>query len=119
MITGVHALIYTKQADEVRAFFRDVLEWRTVDAGEGWLIFAMPPAELGIHPSDEEATHELYLMCDDLNATLAQLRAKGVQIAREVRDQGWGLVSAIRLPGGSELGIYEPRHPTAISSAKG
>jgi predicted enzyme related to lactoylglutathione lyase len=114
MITGVHALLYTKQADDVRAFFRDVLEWRTVDAGEGWLIFAMPPAELGIHPSDDDARHELYLMCDDLNATLAQLRAKGVQIAREVSDQGWGLVSAIRLPGGSELGIYEPRHPTAI-----
>jgi predicted enzyme related to lactoylglutathione lyase len=118
MITGVHALIYTKQAEEVRAFFRDVLEWRTVDAGEGWLIFAMPPAELGIHPSDDEATHELYLMCDDLNATLGQLRAKGVQIAREVSDQGWGLVSAIRLPGGSELGLYEPRHPTAISFGK-
>jgi predicted enzyme related to lactoylglutathione lyase len=115
MITGVHALIYTKEADEVRAFFRDVLEWHTVDAGEGWLIFAMPPAELGIHPSDDEASHELYLMCDDLNATLAQLRAKGVQIAREISDQGWGLVSAIRLPGGGELGIYEPRHPTALA----
>ena len=116
MINGVHALIYTKQADEVRAFFRDVLQWRTVDAGQGWLVFGMPPAELGIHPSDDEASHELYLMCDDLNATLAQLRTKGVEIAREVSDQGWGLVSAIRLPGGSELGIYEPRHPTALAS---
>ena len=114
MINGVHALIYTKQADEVRAFFRDVLQWRTVDAGQGWLIFELPPAELGIHPSDEEATHELYLMCDDVHATLEELEKKGVQIAREVSDQGWGLVAAIRLPGGSEMGIYEPRHPTAI-----
>jgi predicted enzyme related to lactoylglutathione lyase len=114
MINGVHALIYTKQADEVRAFFRDVLQWRTFDAGQGWLIFGMPPAELGIHPSDEEATHELYLMCDDVHATLEDLKKKGVQIAREVSDQGWGLVAAIRLPGGSEMGIYQPRHPTAI-----
>ena len=114
MINGVHALIYTKQADEVRTFFRDVLQWRTVDAGQGWLIFGMPPAELGIHPSEEEATHELYLMCDDVHATLEDLKKKGVEIAREVSDQGWGLVAAIRLPGGSELGIYEPRHPTAI-----
>jgi predicted enzyme related to lactoylglutathione lyase len=114
MINGVHALIYTKQADEVRAFFRDVLQWRTVDAGQGWLIFGMPPAELGIHPSEGEATHELYLMCDDVHATLAELKKKGVEIAREVSDQGWGLVAAIRLPGGSEIGIYEPRHPTAL-----
>jgi predicted enzyme related to lactoylglutathione lyase len=114
MINGVHALIYTKQADEVRAFFRDVLQWRTVDAGQGWLIFGMPPAELGIHPSEGEATHELYLMCDDVHATLADLKKKGVEIAREVSDQGWGLVAAIRLPGGSEIGIYEPRHPTAL-----
>src|SRR6186713_1665501 len=99
MINGVHALIYTKQADEVRAFFRDVLQWRTVDAGHGWLIFGMPPAELGIHPSEGEATHELYLMCDDVHATLAELKKKGVEIAREVSDQGWGLVAAIRLPG--------------------
>src|SRR5262245_54836803 len=115
MITGVHALIYTKQAEEVRAFFRDVLEFKTVDAGHGWLIFAMPPAELGIHPADETSYHELYLMCDDLHATLASLRSKGVEISTEVSDQGWGLVAGIRLPGGSELGIYEPRHPTAIS----
>jgi predicted enzyme related to lactoylglutathione lyase len=116
MINGVHALIYTKQADDVRAFFRDVLEWRTVDAGHGWLIFAMPPAELGIHPADEgmEPSHELYLMCDNVHKTLDTLRAKGVKIAREVSDQGWGRVAAIELPGGSELGIYEPRHTTAL-----
>jgi predicted enzyme related to lactoylglutathione lyase len=114
MITGVHALIYTKQAEEVRAFFRDVLEWKTVDAGHGWLIFGMPPAELGVHPADDTPYHELYLMCDDIHGTLASLRSRGVEISTEASDQGWGIVAGIRLPGGSEIGIYEPRHPTAI-----
>ena len=115
MITGVHALIYTPKAEEVRAFFRDVLEFRTVDAGQGWLIFGLPPAELGIHPAEAEAHHELYLMCDDIRATLSSLRSKGVEVEGDVADQGWGIVASLVLPGGSRLGIYEPRHPTALS----
>ncbi len=118
MLTGVHALIYAKQADEVRAFFRDVLGFRSVDAGRGWLIFALPPAELGIHPVNEEdgaaEGHELYLMCDDLAATMAELAAKGVTFARPVTEAGFGTMTAIALPGGGELGLYEPRHPTAL-----
>jgi catechol 2,3-dioxygenase-like lactoylglutathione lyase family enzyme len=114
MINGVHGLIYTPAADEVRAFFRDVLEFPSVDAGVGWLIFALPPAELGIHPA-EVNSHELYLMCDDIEATIAQLRAKGVEFTRPVSDEGFGLVTALRIPGGGELGLYEPRHPTPLS----
>jgi predicted enzyme related to lactoylglutathione lyase len=113
MITGVHALIYTPAAEEVRTFFRDVLEFRSVDAGGGWLIFALPPAELGIHPAGANS-HELYLMCDDIEATVAELRAKGVEFSGPVADAGFGRVATIALPGGSELALYEPRHPTAI-----
>jgi catechol 2,3-dioxygenase-like lactoylglutathione lyase family enzyme len=112
MITGAHAIVYTKDADAVRAFFRGVLEFRSVDAGGGWLIFALPPAELAAHPSDGEPRHELYLMCDDIEATTAELGAKGVEFNGPVTDEGFGLMTAIRLPGGGELGLYEPKHPT-------
>jgi predicted enzyme related to lactoylglutathione lyase len=112
MITGVHAVIFTTDAEQDRAFFRDVLELPFVDAGEGWLIFALPPAELAAHPAEEDGRHELYFMCDDVHATVAELQAKGIDIAQPVSDQGFGLMTAIRLPGGSELGLYEPRHPT-------
>jgi catechol 2,3-dioxygenase-like lactoylglutathione lyase family enzyme len=115
MITGVHALIYTSDAEADRAFFRDVLELRSVDAGGGWLIFALPPAELAAHPA-EDSHHELYLMCDDVHATVEELKTKGVEFSRSVSDEGFGLVTAIRLPGGGELGLYEPRHPTPLSS---
>jgi predicted enzyme related to lactoylglutathione lyase len=116
MIIGTHALIYTPEADAVRVFFRDVLGLSSVDAGHGWLIFALPPAELGVHPAGEGAppAHEIYFMCDDVDATVAELAAKGVEFTRPITDQGWGRVTALRLPGGMELGIYEPRHPTAI-----
>jgi predicted enzyme related to lactoylglutathione lyase len=114
MITGVHAVIFTRDADGDRAFFREVLELRSVDAGGGWLIFALPPAELAAHPADANGPHELYLMCDDVHATIAELSTKGVDVARPVRDEGFGLVTAIRLPGGGELGLYEPRHPTPL-----
>ncbi|MBP7149489.1 MAG: VOC family protein [Acidobacteria bacterium] len=115
MITGVHALIYNQEAQQVREFFRDVLGFRTVDAGEGWLIFALPPAELGIHPVEgDEATCELYLMCDDIEATVAELKRRGASFTRGITDAGWGRVTAIALPGGAELGLYEPRHPTAL-----
>ena len=114
MINGVHALVYTKAADEVRAFFRDVLEFPSVNAGDGWLIFALPPAELGIHPMENEEFHQLFLMCDDVSATVKELEAKGVEFSGPISDKGWGLVTIIKLPGGSEIGLYQPRHPTAL-----
>jgi catechol 2,3-dioxygenase-like lactoylglutathione lyase family enzyme len=112
VINGLHAIVFSPEADKVRAFFGDVLGLPSVDAGQGWLIFAAPPAELAVHPADGHGRHELYLMCDDIHATLAELRGKGVEVAREVADQGWGLLAAIRLPDGGELSVYEPRHPT-------
>jgi predicted enzyme related to lactoylglutathione lyase len=112
VITGMHAIVFSPDAEKVRAFFADVLGMASVDAGGGWLIFALPPAELAIHPADGDSRHELYLMCDDIDATLAELRSKGAEIAQEVSDQGWGLLAAIRLPDGSEFPIYQPRHPS-------
>ena len=116
MINGVHAVVFSREADKVRAFFADVLGLAAVDAGGGWLIFALPPAELAVHPADGDGQHELYLMCDDIHATLAELRGKGVEVARDVSDQRWGLMAAIRLPDGSEFGIYEPRHPSPLQT---
>ena len=112
MISGAHSIIYSSDPDGVRAFFRDVLELPSVDAGHGWLIFSLPPAEVAAHPSDTAGGHELYLMCDDIHATVAELRAKGVEFSRPIAEERWGLVTAIKLPGGAELGLYEPRHPT-------
>lgn len=114
MITGVHALIFTRDADGVRAFFRDVLGFPSVDAGGGWLIFALPPAELGIHPTDEKVQHELSLMCDDIHATVEDLKRKGVEFTRPVSDEGFGLVTSAKIPGGGELALYEPKHPTPL-----
>ncbi len=114
MITGLHAIVFSAEAEKVRAFFRDVLSLSSVDAGGGWLIFALPPAELAVHPANGDGRHELYLMCDDIHATLAELRGKGVEVARDAADQGWGLLAAIRLPDGSEFPIYEPRHPSPL-----
>ena len=108
----MHAVVVSPAADKVRAFFADVLGMESVDAGGGWLIFALPPAELAVHPADGDGRHELYLMCDDIHVTLAELRAKGVEVARDVSDQGWGLLAAIRLPDGGEFPIYQPRHPS-------
>jgi len=115
VINGVHAIVFSPQAEQVRAFFADVLGLSSVDAGRGWLVFALPPAELAVHPADGDPRHELYLMCDDIEATLAELRGKGVEVAREITDQGWGLLAAIRLPDGGELPIYEPRHPSPLT----
>ena len=112
MITGMHAIVFSPQAERVRAFFADVLGLSSADADGGWLIFALPPAELAVHPADGESHHELYLMCDNIQETLAELTARGAEMARDVSDQGWGLLAAIRLPDGSELPIYEPRHPS-------
>src|SRR3989442_5770811 len=109
MITGVHAIVFTPAADEVRAFFRDTLGLASVDDGDGWPIFALPPAELAVHPA-EGASHELYLMCDDLDATIAELDQKGIRRARPITDATWGRVTAIVLPGGAELALYQPAH---------
>jgi predicted enzyme related to lactoylglutathione lyase len=114
VITGMHAIVFSPQAEKVRAFFADVLGMASVDAGGGWLIFALPPAELAVHPADRNSHHELYLMCDDIHTTLAELRGKGAEVARDVSDQGWGLVAAIGLPDGSEFPIYQPRHPSPL-----
>ena len=119
MINGVHALIYAEDAEKVRAFFRDVLGFASVDAGQGWLIFALPPAELGIHPAEGESRYQLYLMYDDVEATVEELKGKGVRIAQPIRDAGWGLVTAIEMPGDGQLGLYQARHPTALGMGKG
>jgi catechol 2,3-dioxygenase-like lactoylglutathione lyase family enzyme len=116
MITGTHAIIYAQDAEKTRAFFRDVIGMPSVDAGDGWLIFKLPPAELGIHPTSGEAHsggHELYLMCDDINATIVELTARGAEFTSGVEQRGFGLMATLRVPGGGQLGIYQPRHPTA------
>jgi catechol 2,3-dioxygenase-like lactoylglutathione lyase family enzyme len=110
----MHAIVFSPAAEKVRAFVADVLGMASVDAGGGWPIFALPPAELAVHPADGETRHELYLMCDDIEATLAELQAKGAEVAREVSDQGWGLLAALRLPDGSELPIYQAKHPSPL-----
>jgi hypothetical protein len=112
-ITGTHVLLYTSQPEELRAVLRDVIGWKHVDAHDGWLIFALPPAELGVHPA-ETPSHELTLMCDDLDATVAELRAKGIEFRGEPEDQGFGVVMTMVLPGDVNVLLYEPRHATAI-----
>ena len=112
MITGAHAIVFSEDADSLRSFFREVLQFPAVDAGGGWLIFALPPAELAAHPADEGGRHQLYLMCDDVHATVQELERKGAEFAGPIEDEGFGLVTSIRLPGGGQLGLYEPRHPT-------
>jgi catechol 2,3-dioxygenase-like lactoylglutathione lyase family enzyme len=114
MITGVHAMMYSPKAEAVRAFFRDVLEFPCTDAGHGWLLFKGPALEMAAHPTeDAESSWDLSLICDDLEATLARLAAKGVTHGR-INDTGWGKTSALTLPDGSELMIYQPQYPTAI-----
>ena len=112
MITGAHTIVFSEDAEADRAFFRDVLKFDHVDAGGGWLIFGLPPAEVAVHP---EATPgaQLYLMCDDLPAEIARLTELGVQCS-EVEEARWGSLTAIRMPGGGDLGLYQPRHPTMV-----
>ncbi len=112
MINGAHLIIYSRDAEGDRAFFRDVLEYPHVDAGHGWLIFKLPPAEVAVHPSETDS-HELFLMCDDLDRTMAELTARGVEFTRPVETERWGVTTSIRLPGGGEVGLYEPFHDRA------
>jgi predicted enzyme related to lactoylglutathione lyase len=119
-ITGAHVLLYTSEPDALRAVFRDVFGWKHVDAGEGWLIFALPPAELGVHPAEGPTygsgmRHQLSLMCDDIDATARDLQSKGVQVNGQPEDEGWGITLMLGLPGGVEVMLYEPRHPVAIT----
>lgn len=116
MITGVHALIYTREADAVRRFFREVMKFPSVDAGHGWLLFGLPPSELAVHPTEKrEGSYTLYLMCDNIEKTVKELTAKGAKFPRGIVTAPWGAVTAIELPGGLEIGLYEPRHPTALA----
>jgi len=113
VLSGAHVVIYSKNAEADRAFFRDVLGFKSVDASHGWLVFALPPGEAAFHPSDENGVHELYFMCDDLNAEIASLARKHVQCS-EVQEQRWGSITKMQLPGGGTVGLYQPKHPTAL-----
>ena len=119
-IIGAHALLYTSEPEKLRAVLRDVFGFKYVDAGDGWLIFALPPAELGVHPSEgptyqSGVRHQLSLICDDIHTTSRDLRAKGIALKSDPEDQGWGICVTIELPGEVEVMLYEPRHPLAIS----
>jgi catechol 2,3-dioxygenase-like lactoylglutathione lyase family enzyme len=116
MIDGAHVVIYSRDAEADRAFFRDVLGFPHVDAGHGWLIFALPPAEVAVHPAEGGSSHELYLMCDDLTATMAELSEREVEFTQPVTREQWGVRTAVRLPGGGEVGLYEPLHARATQA---
>ncbi|MFF6872828.1 VOC family protein [Streptomyces sp. NPDC012450] len=113
MFSGVHVTFYSRDAEADRAFLQDVFGFEHVDAGGGWLVFKLPPTEIAMHPTEGEPGHEVYLMCDDLTRTLTALEDRGAEISRAISDRGWGLLAAVRLPSGTELPLYEPRHPTA------
>lgn len=122
-INGLHGLLYTSEPEKLRAMLRDVFRFKSVDAGGGWLIFGMPPAELGVHPLEGqnfEAGHRhlMSFMCDDITKTIAELRAKGVNVVGEPKDEGYGITTMLHLPGGCEVMLYEPRHPIAAAIAK-
>jgi catechol 2,3-dioxygenase-like lactoylglutathione lyase family enzyme len=112
VITGLHTIVHATDPDAARAFFRDVLGLHHVDAGDGWLIFRAPPTELAVHPGAEK--HELYLMCDDIEATVAALTEKGVEFTAPVADRGWGLLTELRVPGAGTMGLYEPKHESPL-----
>ena len=112
MIIGLHAILFTDDAVATRAFLQHTLGLDSVDAGDGWLIFAGPPSEVAAHPSEGQPHHEIYLMCDDICATVADLEAKGAEFVNGVVEQRWGLTTRLKLPGGGELPLYEPRHPS-------
>jgi predicted enzyme related to lactoylglutathione lyase len=113
LISGAHVLIYSRDAAADRAFFKTVLGLDSVDSGGGWLIFALPPAEVAIHPTEEQDHHELYLLCDDIEATAQELERRGVPLKRPFDEPRWGRVTEITLPGGGRIGLYQPKHPLA------
>ena len=122
MITGAHSIIYSTNPDADRAFLRDVLNLPNVDVGGGWLIFGLPPAEVAVHPSEENDVHEFYLMCDDVEALITEMKKRKIACG-PVHNQGWGLLTQVTLPGGGKLGIYQPRHArpkpmTVVKTAK-
>jgi catechol 2,3-dioxygenase-like lactoylglutathione lyase family enzyme len=118
MITAAHAIAFAEDAEAARTFFADVLELPSVDAGDGWLIFALPPAELAVHPgagwNEREGGHRLFLVCDDIERTVAELKAKGVEFTTGIVDEGWGLLTTMSVPGHGELGLYQPTHPSPL-----
>ncbi len=116
MIHGAHVIVFSKDAEADRAFFRDVLRYPFADAGHGWLIFALPPAEVAVHPSDENDVHKLYLMCDDVHALIAEMKTKNVSCSA-VHEERWGSITDLTLPGGGKIGIYQPKHPSPFAPA--
>ena len=119
-ITGTHALLYSSEPEALRAVFRDVFGWKHVDAGDGWLIFELPPAEIGVHPTEGTTfeagyRHQVSFMCDDIQATIEELRSKGIEVKGDPEDEGYGITVMLGLPGGVEVMLYEPRHPTPLS----
>jgi hypothetical protein len=116
MIHGAHVIIYSKNAEADRAFFRDVLKYPSADAGHGWLIFALPPAEIAVHPSDNNDVHEFYLMCDDVNAFIAEMKTAKV-VCSAIHEERWGSITHLTLPGGGKLGVYQPKHPSPLPGA--
>ena len=113
MIFGAHVIVYSTDATADRAFFGEILGFSSVDAGHGWLIFALPPTEAAVHPTEGEAKNELFFMCDDLEAEIRALEAKGVRCS-DVEEARWGSLTRVRLPGGAEIGLYQPKHPLAL-----
>jgi hypothetical protein len=113
MLTGAHVIVYSKDAEADRVFFRDVLGCPFIDAGHGWLIFALPPAEVAVHPASENGRHELYLMCDDVGAFRTEMASKGV-VTSAIREERWGSVTELTLPGGGKVGVYQPKHPSPV-----
>jgi hypothetical protein len=118
MITGMHVILYSRHAEKVREFLGDVLQLRSVDAGGGWPIFAAPPAEIAVHPTEGETEHEVYLMCDDVKAAVDRLAERGITTDGDISDRGWGLLATLILPGGERLGLYEPHHPSPLAASE-
>jgi catechol 2,3-dioxygenase-like lactoylglutathione lyase family enzyme len=123
VIAGAHTIVFAEDAEAARAFFRDVLGFPAVDAGDGWLIFALPPGELAVHPGagwgQGVGGHQLFLMCEDIEATMADLGSKGAEFVAPVTDEGFGLLTRLKVPGAGEIGLYEPRHPSPIADFSG
>jgi catechol 2,3-dioxygenase-like lactoylglutathione lyase family enzyme len=113
LISGAHVMIYSRNAEADRTFFKDVLGLDSVDSGGGWLIFALPPSEVAIHPTEENEHHELYLLCEDIETTAKQLERRGIPLKRPFDEARWGRVTEITLPGGGRIGLYQPKHPLA------